>query len=166
MAEATVIHTVGTKVWIKDDKEAWVKAEVVKVEDEYLLVKSESGAELRCKPEDGPLQNPDSRGVDVSAVSTFDGPNVAGNLHAARTGRPRPTPTPHAKTETTLLAPPAACIDACCLSQVHVQWGGCRPLDAPIAACTGCSCASPHTCCCVRLLRLSDAGHDPPVIPP
>lgn len=64
--EAAVAHTVGTRVWIKDDKEAWLRAEVIRVEEEHLLVKSETGAELRCKPEEAPLQNPETRGVDVS----------------------------------------------------------------------------------------------------
>ncbi len=74
MAEATIIHTVGTKVWIRDEKEAWIKGEVVKVLDDAVLVKAEdSGAEVKCKPEDAPLQNPhNNRGVDVSASALVD----------------------------------------------------------------------------------------------
>lgn len=66
MAESD-IHTVGTKIWIKDDKEAWQKAEVVKVEDGgKLTVRTEAGAEVQCDAKATHLQNPESRGVEVS----------------------------------------------------------------------------------------------------
>jgi myosin-5 len=65
--DATIIHTVGTRVWIKEEKEAWIKGEVIKVENDYVLVRTEAtGVEVKCKPEDAPLQNPhNNRGVDV-----------------------------------------------------------------------------------------------------
>lgn len=63
---ATVIHTVGSRVWVKDDKESWVKAEVQKLEGDQLIVALEEGGELRkVQPEDAPLQNTDTRGVEV-----------------------------------------------------------------------------------------------------
>ncbi len=64
----TLVHTVGTRVWIRDEREAWIKGEVVRVEEDALVVRAEdSGAEVKCKPEDAPLQNPhNNRGVDVS----------------------------------------------------------------------------------------------------
>lgn len=63
---ATVIHTVGSKVWVRDDAESWVKAEVQKIERDVLIVALEEGGELRkVNPEDAPLQNVDSRGVEV-----------------------------------------------------------------------------------------------------
>lgn len=61
------IHTVGSKLWIKDDKEVWAKAEVLKLEDGgKLLVRSETGQELAVVAAQTHLQNPDSRGIDVS----------------------------------------------------------------------------------------------------
>lgn len=64
---ATLIHTVGSKVWVRDDAESWVKAEVQKIEKDVLIVALEEGGELRkVNPEDAPLQNVDSRGVEVS----------------------------------------------------------------------------------------------------
>ena len=68
---SAIVHTVGSKVWIKEEKEAWIKGEVIKVEDDFLVVKAEaSGAEVKCKSEDAPLQNPhNNRGVDVSGLS-------------------------------------------------------------------------------------------------
>lgn len=65
---ATVIHTVGSRVWVKDDKESWVKAEVQKLEGNTLIVALEEGGELRkVQPDDAPLQNTDTRGVEVSS---------------------------------------------------------------------------------------------------
>lgn len=66
-AAATVIHAVGSRVWVKDDKESWVKAEVQKIEQDVLIVALEDGGELRkVNPEEAPLQNVDTRGVEVS----------------------------------------------------------------------------------------------------
>jgi hypothetical protein len=65
---ATVIHTVGSRVWVKDGKESWLKAEVQKLEGDTLIVALEEGGELRkVPPEDAPLQNTDTRGVEVSS---------------------------------------------------------------------------------------------------
>lgn len=65
-ASSTVIHTVGSKVWVRDDAESWVKAEVQKIEKDVLIVALEEGGELRkVSPDDAPLQNVDSRGVEV-----------------------------------------------------------------------------------------------------
>lgn len=60
------IHAVGSRVWVHHDAEGWVKAEVVKVAEEELVLKTELGEEQRRKPQDCPLQNPDDhRGVEV-----------------------------------------------------------------------------------------------------
>jgi myosin-5 len=81
---ATVIHTVGSRVWVKDDKESWVKAEVQKLEGNTLIVALEEGGELRkVQPEDAPLQNTDTRGVEVSYCH---GRGRAGSLSALRVG--------------------------------------------------------------------------------
>ena len=68
---ATIIHTAGSRVWVKDDKESWVKAVVQKIEQgSVLIVALEETGELRkVQPEDAPLQNTDTRGVEVSSVA-------------------------------------------------------------------------------------------------
>lgn len=101
MAAATVIHTVGSRVWVKDAQESWVKAEVQKLEANQLIVALEEGGELRkVDPEDAPLQNTDTRGVEVRVgqlcwlaagpVGTAQGTNHFGTstslLLAAREG--------------------------------------------------------------------------------
>lgn len=66
---ASDIHTVGTKVWIKDDKEVWGKAEVLRLEDGgKLRVRIETGSESTVDGAHTHLQNPESRGVDVSTL--------------------------------------------------------------------------------------------------
>ncbi|EFJ44389.1 type XI myosin heavy chain MyoA [Volvox carteri f. nagariensis] len=82
--DATIIHTVGTRVWIRDEKEAWIKGEVVRVEEDYVLVRTEAtGVEVKCKPEDAPLQNPhNNRGVDdMTRLSYLHEPAVLWNLN-------------------------------------------------------------------------------------
>lgn len=67
-AQEGAIHNVGSKVWVPDPDEAWAKAVVTKVDSDGLLVTVEETDELRkVKPEDAPLQNTDSRGVEVRA---------------------------------------------------------------------------------------------------
>lgn len=61
---AAETHTVGSRVWVKDADESWIKGEVQRLED-GLVVKTEKGSEVKAKPEDLPLQNPDARGVEV-----------------------------------------------------------------------------------------------------
>ena len=66
---ALSVHTVGSRVWVKHEAESWTKGEVAKVNDDgTVVVKTESGAEQTCKAEDAPLQNPESRGVEVSEL--------------------------------------------------------------------------------------------------
>lgn len=64
---ASETHTVGSKVWVRDNTESWIKGEVLRVEDggALLVVKTEHG-NVQSKPEDLPLQNPDVQGVEVS----------------------------------------------------------------------------------------------------
>jgi hypothetical protein len=70
-AAATVIHTVGSKVWVPDPAESWIKAEVQKIEEGkdgagVLIVALEESGELRRVPaSDAPLQNVETRGVEV-----------------------------------------------------------------------------------------------------
>ncbi len=69
--DAAEQHTVGSKVWCSDDSETWIKGEVIRVENggATLVVKTEGGKEVSAKPEQLPLQNPDSRGVEVRILS-------------------------------------------------------------------------------------------------
>eukprot|EP00879_Flechtneria_rotunda_P010956 GHRR01011448.1.p1 GENE.GHRR01011448.1~~GHRR01011448.1.p1 ORF type:complete len:975 (+),score=342.76 GHRR01011448.1:784-3708(+) len=82
MATATVVHAVGSKVWVKDDAESWVKAEVQKIEKDALIVALEESGELRkVKSEEAPLQNVDSRGVeDMTRLSYLHEPGVLWNI--------------------------------------------------------------------------------------
>lgn len=78
---ATIVHTVGTRVWVKDDADSWIKADVLKVEGDELLVKTEKNDERRVKQSDCPLQNPDVNGVeDMTRLSYLHEPGVLWNL--------------------------------------------------------------------------------------
>eukprot|EP00197_Chlamydomonas_leiostraca_P009765 CAMPEP_0202867474 /NCGR_PEP_ID=MMETSP1391-20130828/9454_1 /ASSEMBLY_ACC=CAM_ASM_000867 /TAXON_ID=1034604 /ORGANISM="Chlamydomonas leiostraca, Strain SAG 11-49" /LENGTH=1634 /DNA_ID=CAMNT_0049547521 /DNA_START=190 /DNA_END=5094 /DNA_ORIENTATION=- len=75
-------HTVGSKVWVKDANESWIKGEVVRVDNggALLVVKTENG-ESQVKPEELPLQNPDVQGVeDMTRLSYLHEPGVLWNL--------------------------------------------------------------------------------------
>ncbi len=64
-------HTVGSRVWVRDDAESWIKAEVVRLDGpSSIVVKAESGRELKAKADDLPLQNPEARGVEVRRRSS------------------------------------------------------------------------------------------------
>jgi hypothetical protein len=64
----TVIHTIGSKVWLRDEAEGWVRGEVIKLEGDSLVVELEDVKGTRRVPQDqAPLQNNDSRGVEVRA---------------------------------------------------------------------------------------------------
>lgn len=66
-AAATVVHTIGSKVFVHDAEEGWCKAEVVAMQGSSLVVKTERGETRTVEDgEDAPLQNADSRGVEVS----------------------------------------------------------------------------------------------------
>lgn len=60
--DIAAVHTVGTKAWVRDDAESWIKAEVVKLAKNELIIRLDNGKEQSGKPEDCPLQNPDSGG--------------------------------------------------------------------------------------------------------
>ena len=65
MDSSAVVHTTGSLIWVKDGVESWKKAEVIRLYKDELVLKTESGQELKCKAEDAPLQNPGTRGVEV-----------------------------------------------------------------------------------------------------
>ena len=56
------VHTVGSRVWVRDEADSWKKGEVIKLEGESLVIKVEGGQQVSCKPEEAPIQNPDTRG--------------------------------------------------------------------------------------------------------
>ncbi len=56
------VHTIGTHVWVKDDEESWRKGDVAKLEEGFLVIKAEGGKTVTCKPDEAPIQNPDTRG--------------------------------------------------------------------------------------------------------
>lgn len=59
-------HGVGSKVWVKDVEQSWVQAEVTSLDGDTLTVKVDgSGDQRKVKSEEAPLQNEDSRGVEV-----------------------------------------------------------------------------------------------------
>eukprot|EP00798_Chlamydomonas_sp_ICE-L_P002990 gene2990-12998_t len=81
MTLEAVVHTTGSKVWIHDAAESWVKGEVKKVEGDQIVVTTEGGKELKLKPDDAPLQNFDSRGVeDMTRLPYLHEPGVLWNL--------------------------------------------------------------------------------------
>lgn len=79
--EGADVHTVGSKVWVRDDVESWLKAEVLKVKGNELVVRTETSQEKTCKAEDCPLQNLDVNGVeDMTRLSYLHEPGVLWNL--------------------------------------------------------------------------------------
>lgn len=60
-------HTAGSLVWVRDLKNAWVKAEVISVHNGTLTVVTEKGEQLSAlKAEHVQLQNLDHEDVPVS----------------------------------------------------------------------------------------------------
>jgi hypothetical protein len=75
---ASNVHAAGSRVWTLDPKDSWVAAEVVKIAGGTLTVKVEHSGELRTvKAEDAPLQNEDTRGVEVRRLAGPVGRPVA-----------------------------------------------------------------------------------------
>jgi hypothetical protein len=72
---ASEVHTVGSDVWVRDDKEGWLKARVTKVDGSKLRVKTERDDERDAVVADCPLQNLDARGgVEVCALLAHNVP--------------------------------------------------------------------------------------------
>lgn len=59
------VHAVGSRVWVKDKAEAWMKAEVVALDGENVKVRTESGEDRTEKALDCPRQNVESRPEEV-----------------------------------------------------------------------------------------------------
>lgn len=78
------VHTQGTRVWVRDEVDSWKKGEVTKVEDGVLMIRSEKGEVVKCKPEDAHIQNPDSRGgvEDMTRLPYLHEPGVLWNLRS------------------------------------------------------------------------------------
>lgn len=65
---AASVHAVGSKVWVKDPKEAWLKGDVIALDGEYVKVKTEQGDVRREKGLECPRQNLESRPEEVRHV--------------------------------------------------------------------------------------------------
>lgn len=75
---AAASHTLGSKVWVNDAVEGWVKGDVVKVEKGTLKVSTEKGSIKAYKPEECPLQNPQTAGgVEVRRHNQLHRPDPA-----------------------------------------------------------------------------------------
>lgn len=68
-ASGSDVHTIGTRVWVRDEVDSWKKGEVIKVDGGSLQVRVEGGATVTVKAEEAHIQNPDSRGgVEVRSM--------------------------------------------------------------------------------------------------
>jgi len=64
------LHTVGSKVWLRDLEEGWVRGEVLGLgENDKLVVKMEDGTQKSFDESEIPLQNPGERGVEVRWIT-------------------------------------------------------------------------------------------------
>eukprot|EP00210_Caulerpa_lentillifera_P009028 g8617.t1 len=80
---ALSVHAVGSKVWVHDAKEAWLKAEVIALDGEYVKVQTELGDERREKGLDCPRQNLETRPEeDMTKLPYLNEPAVLWNLKA------------------------------------------------------------------------------------
>lgn len=62
----SLMHTVGSRVWLRDLDEGWIKGEVLNIgDDNKLNVRLEDGREKSFSESEIPLQNPGVRGVEV-----------------------------------------------------------------------------------------------------
>ena len=62
----SLMHTVGSRVWLRDLDEGWIKGEVLNIgDDNRLNVRLEDGREKSFSESEIPLQNPGVRGVEV-----------------------------------------------------------------------------------------------------
>ncbi len=63
------LHSVGSRVWLADSSQGWVKGEVVRIENDInISVVLEDGTERSCSQDEIPLQNPGLRGVEVGLL--------------------------------------------------------------------------------------------------
>ncbi|KAL6769329.1 MYO1 [Auxenochlorella protothecoides x Auxenochlorella symbiontica] len=75
------VHTIGSRVWVEDGVEGWVKAKVVALGPTDITVALEDGTSRTCKAQDLPLQNPGTYGVeDMTTLSYLNEPGVLWNL--------------------------------------------------------------------------------------
>ena len=95
---SAVIHAVGSKVWVRARNDEWVRAEVTRLDGDKLVVAVEgTGAQVTVASEDAPLQNNDTRGVEVSTAAWQAGSQGARGARlqrCARVARPPLAPPP------------------------------------------------------------------------
>lgn len=91
----------GSRVWVADSVEGWVKGQVTNVGSQGVTVQLASGESRTLQADDLPLQNPDTNGVEVRSWSW--------GLGALWTGMrdldPSPTPVPSGRPRTRRHAP-------------------------------------------------------------
>lgn len=80
--EAADLHTLGTKVWVQDGTDSWVRGEVSRVDGDTLHVVLEGGAQTTCRADEAHIQNPEAAG----------GVEVRTRLHFGWEGTPQDTP--------------------------------------------------------------------------
>lgn len=132
---AAASHTLGSKVWVNDAVEGWVKGDVVKVEKGSLKVSTEKGSIKAYKPEECPLQNPQTAGgVEVRQHQQLHTPDSAPSMN-------KQSAKPARHQLAAALAPDSSCM------QCSVR--GCNDLAKLVG--------------CLRLALLS-AGHDHTVL--
>lgn len=79
------VHTIHSKVWVKDEANNWIKGEVVALEGAILVVQADgpSAKQYRVAPDACQLQNTEPRGVeDMTTLSYLHEPGVLWNLEA------------------------------------------------------------------------------------
>lgn len=78
----TSLHSVGSKIWLRDLQEGWVRGEVLRLgNDNELIVRMEDGTEQKFQESEIPLQNPGERGVeDMITLTYLNEPGVLWNL--------------------------------------------------------------------------------------
>ena len=79
---AATLHVVGSKIWLRDLQEGWVRGEILRLgSDDKLIVRMEDGTEQSFEESEIPLQNPGERGVeDMITLTYLNEPGVLWNL--------------------------------------------------------------------------------------
>eukprot|EP00899_Mesostigma_viride_P015795 jgi/Mesvir1/24216/Mv10927-RA.2 len=76
------VHAVGTKVWVEDEEKSWISAEVVKIEEGKVRVRTAKGVEKVLDSAQCPPQEPYiAHGVDdMTKLNYLHEPGVLNNL--------------------------------------------------------------------------------------
>lgn len=67
--EVMSVHTMGTRVWVQDNADSWMRGTVAQVDGDNLLVALEGGRRATYKADKAHMQNPETAGgVGVRAA--------------------------------------------------------------------------------------------------